>query len=114
MKTLLMLVTLMSLSTVQANDIVELSAKCFESASETFEYQGPRSSDRRKSVGEVAKYLKEGQELLNLHKYPIAVMDEDSLIYRGTGSEYSGWFEYAIVVNPKTCKVTAMLETYGE
>ncbi len=40
--------------------------------------------------------------------------ETDKLLYKATGSEHSGWFEDAIIVDVLTCKISEIINVYSE
>ncbi len=54
-----------------------------------------------KFMGELAA----GDDLVSNRGHKIASFNKDMLIYSAIGSEHSGWFNAAVAVDKKTCKV---------
>ncbi|MDD0852012.1 hypothetical protein HBN50_02840 [Halobacteriovorax sp. GB3] len=107
MKVLLSLATLISLSSFAAPQF----DLCLGEAKKSFlGKNGPRGA---RSV-ENGYILKTGETIKDLYKNDIKSFDQNVVVYRGTGSYYSGWFEYAIALDPATCEHLGSFETYSE
>lgn len=90
------------------------ASKCFSSAQKYFNEQGPESSDIVKEVEANSYALHAHSPLYDFREQFIAIFNEEVEVFRGVGSEHSGWFESAIIVNPVTCSLIQIAEMDAE
>jgi hypothetical protein len=96
-------------SITQAN-----ASKCHSAAQKYFEEQGPESSDIVKNVEAHSYALHAHSPLFDFREQFIAIYNEEVEVFRGIGSEHSGWFESAIIVNPVTCRLIQIAQMDAE
>jgi len=90
------------------------NSDCHTRALNYFNEQGPVSTDFQKEVGADSYILPAHKPLYNIHGDFLAIYNEDMEVFRGVGSEHSGWFENAIIVNPVSCHLVSILEIAAE
>ena len=106
---LLLLSLVFIFSIAQAN-----ASECHSSAAKYFENQGPVSSDIQKEVEKHSYILAAHSPLFDFREQFISIYNEDVEVFRGVGSEHSGWFESAIIVNPVTCQLIEIAQMDAE
>lgn len=95
-----------------AQDEGVLLEKCFKKVKSHYNRHGS-ISDTTKTVNHV-KYLKAGEFLKGFKDQDLIKYDQDVLVYTGTGSYYSGYFQDLIVADPKNCSVLDIINIYSE
>ena len=95
-----------------ANDSDLFLEKCLKKVSRHYHQFGP-PSDNRKSISKV-KILKANEILTGFQNQSLASFDTDVLVYMGSGSYYSGYFQDYIVADPSDCQVLEIINIYSE
>ena len=85
---------------------------CLEEIKDHYEDHG-QASDYPVSF-RFKKELKAGDHLTTYWGEVLAVAAEDSISIEITGSYHSGWFSDEMIVNPLSCKVQGIYNTYSE
>lgn len=96
------------------NSQAQALEKCHREAQLFFLNHGPISSDRRREIRGKGEYVEAGTPIKNQFNETVAQFDWDVLRYRGVGSEHSGWFEMAVIVNPNDCLIHGQFYIYSE
>ncbi len=99
-------------SNVYAQDEATLLQSCFKKVKYHYNRNGS-PSDTAKGVSKV-KLLKAGEVLTGFQNQAVAKYEQDVLVYMGSGSYHSGYFQDFIVADPNDCQVLEIVNIYSE
>ncbi len=99
-------------SSAHAQDESIQLSKCFKKVKYHYNRFGP-PSDRTKELNQV-KVLKAGEMLKGFQNQNLAQYEQDVLVYMGSGSYYSGYFQDYVVADPQDCLVLEIVNIYSE
>ena len=108
LKVLTAFLIVLSSSAFSQESSVELN-KCFSKVKRHYFRNSAGADSMTKE-----KYLPAGEALKGFQGKDIAKFEEDVLVYMGTGSYHSGYFQDYIIASPANCEVLEIINIYSE